>query len=207
MKFKLLIFLLIGISSICSSQKNFIDVVYLKNGSIIHGTIIEQIMNVSIKIETADKNVFVYKYDEIEKINKEEQLQNTYNAINRPGYQGNTEFLISFIGDGESFIKINSINGYRFNPYFSIAIGTGVWFDYEFKDAIIPLFLDLRCNILNSRITPYVAIGAGKAWVATEEFESDGYFANLSMGVAFHLTRKGKYRGAYNLGIDFSRQE
>ncbi|MFY0644981.1 MAG: hypothetical protein JXR19_10985 [Bacteroidia bacterium] len=47
------------------------DVVYLKNGSIIRGMIIEQIPNVSIKIQTADANVFVFKMDEIEKITKE----------------------------------------------------------------------------------------------------------------------------------------
>lgn len=47
------------------------DVVYLKNGSIIRGMIIEQIPNKSIKIQTKDGNVFVYEMDEIEKITKE----------------------------------------------------------------------------------------------------------------------------------------
>ena len=47
------------------------DVVYLKNGSIIRGMIIEQIPNVSLKIQTKDSNVFVFKMEEIEKITKE----------------------------------------------------------------------------------------------------------------------------------------
>ena len=47
------------------------DVVYLKNGSIIRGMIIEQIPNKSIKIQTKDGNVFVFEMDEIEKITKE----------------------------------------------------------------------------------------------------------------------------------------
>ena len=47
------------------------DVIYLKNGSIIRGLIIEQIPNVSLKIQTADGSVFVYKIDEIEKMTKE----------------------------------------------------------------------------------------------------------------------------------------
>ena len=47
------------------------DVVYLKNGSIIRGLIIEQIPNVSLKIQTVDGSVFVYKIDEIEKMTKE----------------------------------------------------------------------------------------------------------------------------------------
>lgn len=48
-----------------------VDVVYLKNGSIIKGTIIEQVPNVSLKIETRDGSVFVYKIEEIEKMTKE----------------------------------------------------------------------------------------------------------------------------------------
>lgn len=47
------------------------DVVYLKNGSIIHGQIIEQIPNVSIKIQTRDGNIFVYEMEEVLKIVKE----------------------------------------------------------------------------------------------------------------------------------------
>lgn len=44
------------------------DVVYLKDGSIIHGTITEEVPGKSIKIETKDGNVFVYKMKAIEKI-------------------------------------------------------------------------------------------------------------------------------------------
>jgi len=47
------------------------DVVYLKNGSIIKGMIIEQIPGVSIKIQTKDGSVFVYNIDEISKMTKE----------------------------------------------------------------------------------------------------------------------------------------
>jgi hypothetical protein len=49
----------------------YIEVVYLKNGSIIRGVIIEQIPNVSLKIKTKDGNVFFYKMEDVEKITKE----------------------------------------------------------------------------------------------------------------------------------------
>ena len=62
----LLLFALI--TTVSFGQSNYQDVVYLKNGSIIRGVIIEQVPNKSIKIETADRNVFVYLMDEIEKI-------------------------------------------------------------------------------------------------------------------------------------------
>lgn len=61
-----------------SSQSNtknenteYIDVVYLKNGSVIRGMVIEQTPNVSLKIQTKDGSIFVYKMEEVEKMTKE----------------------------------------------------------------------------------------------------------------------------------------
>lgn len=57
-----------------SNTGDYVDVVYLKNGSIIRGIIIEQVPNVSIKIQTADGSVFFYKMEEVEKITKEKPI-------------------------------------------------------------------------------------------------------------------------------------
>lgn len=61
--------LLISGTIIC--QQNYDDVVYLKNGSIIRGLIIEQIPNVSLKIQTKDNSIFVYNMEDVEKMTKE----------------------------------------------------------------------------------------------------------------------------------------
>ncbi|MDA3866986.1 MAG: hypothetical protein PF489_09615, partial [Salinivirgaceae bacterium] len=71
MKKYLVLLLFALVTTVTFGQSNYQDVVYLKNGSIIRGVIIEQVPNKSIKIETADRNVFVYQMDEIEKLTKE----------------------------------------------------------------------------------------------------------------------------------------
>jgi len=53
-------------------QSNSRDVLYLKNGSIIKGTITSMDPTNGVKIETADGSLFVYKMDEILKSEKEE---------------------------------------------------------------------------------------------------------------------------------------
>ena len=50
--------------------QEYVDVIYLKNGSVIKGVIIEQIPNKSLKIETADGSIFVYEIEQISKISK-----------------------------------------------------------------------------------------------------------------------------------------
>lgn len=53
------------------AQGNMRDVVYLKNGGMVKGTIIEQVPGVSIKVQTSDGSVFVYKIEEVERMAKE----------------------------------------------------------------------------------------------------------------------------------------
>jgi len=119
-------------------QSNYQDVVYLKNGSIIRGIIIEQVPNKSIKIETADRNVFVYQIDEIEKITKEQfdrkKSDFNRNSEKRKGFIGLSLGASIPIGDfadksnglAKTGLQINLVNfGYLFAENFGIA---GIWF-------------------------------------------------------------------------------
>lgn len=74
------------------------DVIYLKNGGIMRGTIIEQVPNQSLKLQTHDKNVFVYKFDEVEKITKE-AVQSTANHDDSYLYPG-LSLALSFVVPG-----------------------------------------------------------------------------------------------------------
>jgi hypothetical protein len=64
------------LSSFCvimtAAQTNMQDVLYLKNGSIIRGMIVQFIPDSTIKIQTADGSVFAFPSLEIIKVQKEE---------------------------------------------------------------------------------------------------------------------------------------
>ena len=53
------------------AQSEMRDVVYLKNGSVVKGTIVEQVIGESLRIDTPDGSIFFYEMNEIEKIVKE----------------------------------------------------------------------------------------------------------------------------------------
>src|ERR1700722_4294605 len=65
---KLTRFLILGILFGFAGSVFAEDVVYLKDGSIIHGTITEEVPGVSLKIQTKDGNLFVYKIKAVAKI-------------------------------------------------------------------------------------------------------------------------------------------
>lgn len=76
MKTKLfvLVFFCFGVGLWLNAQSS-VNVVHLKNGSVLKGVIIEQIPNESLKLRLYDGSVFVFRADEIEKITLEEAVQ------------------------------------------------------------------------------------------------------------------------------------
>lgn len=138
MKKYLALLLFALITTVSFGQSNYQDVVYLKNGSIIRGVIIEQVPNKSIKIETADRNVFVYQMEEIEKITKEtfDSKKSDFNSSSdrRKGFIGLSlgasipvgDFADKSDGLAKTGIQLNLINfGYLFSENFGI---TATWF-------------------------------------------------------------------------------
>lgn len=64
--------IMLVLTSIIWAQGNLVDVVYLKNGSIIRGTIVEQKIGESLTIETMDGSRFVYAIDQVSRITREQ---------------------------------------------------------------------------------------------------------------------------------------
>lgn len=66
-----LLFVLILFKTSLAQSQALQDVVYLKNGSIIRGLVMEQIPGKTLKILMADGSLFAYQESEVEKIVKE----------------------------------------------------------------------------------------------------------------------------------------
>jgi len=171
------------------AQKGMQDVVYLKNGSIIRGMVIEQVPGVSIKVETADKSVFVYPMDEVEKITKEPAVRSSVaNAGIGKGYEGLVQvgYGIGVGLYGEDRAKFNFINGYRFNPHLMTGIGVGVraYTGSGETTLFVPFFLHVRYTPLDRKISPYLAVDFGTSFNASEDFRTEGIMLNAGLGVS-----------------------
>lgn len=132
-KITLLISLLLISVVIYAQKNNLVDVVYLKNGSILRGIIIEQVPNESIKLQTADGNIFVYQTSEIEKITKEGTVKQSRNQFaygdnelqHRKGYIGlsiGPSFAIGDLSDLPVGAILNLVDfGYLFTNNIGVA--------------------------------------------------------------------------------------
>jgi hypothetical protein len=64
-----------------------------------------------------------------------------------------------------SLINVSQFMGFQLSPYF--ALGLGVGFEYwTVKNAFVPIYADLRFNMINGRIAPhaYLNLGYSNRW-------------------------------------------
>jgi len=140
--FKSLFFIVIA--TIMSTQLmaqtigDYIDVIFLKNGSIIKGIIIEQVPGATLRIQTNDGSQYVYQVSEIEKYGRELKA-GTYSMSSsaneampktakesRPFYSKKNGYYneLTFLG-GSGGMGMRITNGYKFGRfgYLGLAVG------------------------------------------------------------------------------------
>ena len=112
----LLALLAMVITTIVNAQQ--IDCVYLKNGGIIKGVIIEQIIGESIKVQTDDGSIFVYEINEVEKITKasEPAAQKSSTAFANPAHTYATTPIVPGLNGQKMAWKVNELE----EPYLVI---------------------------------------------------------------------------------------
>lgn len=219
---KRLLFLLCAcfISIASMKAQNLTEVLYLKNGSVIRGTIIEQVPNESIKIQTSDGSVFAYSMADVLKISKEQTINNysnnnliSYKSTNKGfksnfmpqrGYKGFVEFGGGFgVGDwAGGFLGLTTSHGYQFNPH--IFVGAGAGFNYDFGNELIfiPVFADFKYNMLKSNITPMIGTKIGYS-----VYDGQGVFFNPGIGCRFGLSESFALDLTFNYGLQTEKAE
>jgi len=171
-------------------QEKSIDILYLKNGGVIKGIVLEHIPFNTIKIETFDGSIIVYKTSECDSIKKEMIYSNKeaakirrnttpvkfskncyYNLIlESTTFLGKSKFERDYFIKGQGLIAfsgINIINGIQFHKKYFAGIGTGL--NFHMYDAVIepnfffslPVFFDFRYYLLDTKSQPYINFNAG----------------------------------------------
>ncbi len=204
-KLLLLFTLLVGISLHCAAQ-NYTEVVYLKNGSIIRGIIIEQIPNSSLKIQTADGSIFAYPMNEVEKITKEvgasknrhQDFGKKSNSLR--GYKGfvETGYIFDLSDYDANRFTLSTTHGYQFNNYLFVGGGLGLNCYTDADLYSVPIFASFRANFTKNKITPFADIKSGYA-----AGDVEGAFVTFGVGVRFALAKKM----ALNLKLEYAYQE
>ena len=129
----------------CSlSAQQIQETIYLRNGSVIKGNIVEQTPNGSVKIQIADGSLLVYQMSEVERITKERKQSSKKEGRHRGlDFSVDAGYHIATKGGGGSISAEIGI-GKRFNKNFYWGIGTGAFIPTSDGDPSIPLTSDFK---------------------------------------------------------------
>jgi len=198
------------------AQHNLRDVVYLNNGTFLKGTISEIIPGKSLKIYFQGNDTLEIMMSEVKEVKKEVVPEKSIyeNGTKSWGYTNITEFGVG-LGYSETLSRVDSLaqkqfslimttmNGFSITPYIQLGLGTGVelWKGRGF----IPIYFDLRANILRYTGTPffYANVGYAPGWVKGETgIGLGGAMAGLGAGARFPT---GKVTMVVSIGYRFQQ--
>ncbi len=187
-----------GLLSVAQAQTEQ-DVIYLKNGEVLSGKIVEHIPGECVRFRTADGKVHEYGIEEF--IRFTQFSSQTHSKVTAPknyqqlmkeadwrprGYRGMAELGASFgVKYSDVIYQLTTSHGFQADP--NIFIGAGLGFDYDAKREwfFMPIFANLRFYISKKRLSPFVDVKAGYSPVSVK-----GAYANASIGCHYSLSQK-----------------
>lgn len=213
------------------AQEGMEDVVYLKNGNVYRGIIIEQVPNVSLKIQTIGGNVFAVQISDVAKITKENKVNTGGDEHPYPGqywhhgpfgwhgrdstsrefhYRRRGQFLTSELLVENLQGGFHIIPGYKFNQFAYLGIGFGA--DFVLSTPSNGIINNLSRTALSGTYMPLFLYYAGDilkrritpyyAVEAGYALERAGSVTDLSAG--FTKPYQGGVMGAGELGLKFN---
>jgi hypothetical protein len=193
------------------AQEKLQDVIYLNNGSILHGEIIEIKINETITIITNCGDKWVVNQNEILRIEKEplskeiRKDSNDYIHCKPKGYYSNINVGFMLSGEMESLfpsLSLMFLNGYRFD--WGLALGAGVGIDL-IDETYMPLVGDIRYSFKDSKLSHFVFFQGGYAmplgspdpydfnYYESEPESKGGYIINPGIGLKLNLNDKNAF--------------
>lgn len=157
------------------AQQTQEDVVYLENGSIIRGKVLEYNPKGEIKIEITGGSILVYDASQVVKMEKQDVVQKTTSSTSetkekpkahRPPSKGiyhsimaGTLMGLGEWGDPVPGVSLGYTVGYNFHHLIGVGGGLGIMLLGEHP--IIPIYANIRSYFLKTSASPFVDMNIG----------------------------------------------
>lgn len=159
------------------------DVVYLKNGSIVRGMILPDSIAGKVRILNHAGDLWVFGQQEVDHVKRERPFEYKAQLFGRSGLEVglNAAFLMRSGANAIGSAVIPGVNlgiGYRFNPFISAGVETGMEF-YEYM--VSPLTASVRLRATGRALSPLILLKAGFTLPA-EKIPDDWEFSYTGHG-------------------------
>ena len=139
-------------------------VVYLKDGTVVRGSMFLQDPGNLIQINSYGKKTQVIKYDQIDSIAR--VVRPRYDR--KTGYFNLTETGV-MSGSFSPILSITNINSWKFSNGFSAGLGLGLELSNEKN---LPVMADFRYSFRQKRPLPFVSVQTGYSFLIAGSYEN-----------------------------------
>ena len=198
-----------------AQKKGWQDVVYLKNGSIIRGHLLEDSTAGEVKIKIVGQNLLVFKTTEVARLARE-YTKSGFAYPYTSGYLNISEIGLS-VGYRPTVptfsnasrivgLSVQTFNGYQFYPAFALGLVTSI--DTYEQLTLLPVGLGVRGDITKTRVRPFYGLDAGYAldWLNNPNLPADldgGFFWSPTLGLKFNSRKTHAF--VFSLGYRSQR--
>ncbi len=207
---RLITFLFLLIICVTATAQNKQDVVYLKNGGILRGNILQN--DSIVKIEILGGNVFVYSKAEIEKINQEEAIKIIAKGPITPqqnGWYNEYSFGIPYGIDQWGWptagVTLNYFIGHQFNQLVKTGIGTGLDI-YGYQASLIPFYGRITGDLTSKTKTPFYFADLGYATNVSIRSNNEKHYGGFLMHLGGGIKINTRRRTFFNLSASYNTQ-
>jgi len=171
-----------------SAQKHVVDAIYLNNGEVFRGRIVESLDPDMLSIETLCLNTRLFSRNEISRIDKEKINIQSFRYGSESSIRGyfNRTDMGFLIGSGNNqnnvVFSLQMVNGYKLGKKYYPGIGTGLEF-YEY--AVVPLFADFSYALSDNRVSPFLRASLGYSFPVEEPREQWGSRTDNNGGILY----------------------
>lgn len=200
-KYLTLVIMLTFIALPLNAQKTK-DVLYLKNGSIIYGKLMEISEN-KYKIQTSDGSLFIYSSEEVEKFVKENPAFDG-RKINGTGFALEAGLLVGAQrSEFDAPFSFNFLINFTNNTKNIFGIGSGVEF---LGSTFTPLFFEYKHLFYDRKTTPFVFLrGGGLLHLGGDNENDDDNYPYDQYN--YPTDYKGGASFGFGTGISWAREE
>ena len=184
--FSILLFLFFA-NTLYAQEEKPLDVIYLKNGSVFKGRVVNYQQGKQVELKIDDDRVFVFDAKTIRRIiqegdiekeakqSKTLRIKKEYQFREKGWY--NTTYISVAIG-GSAFdavetdlgFGVSTVIGYKFNRL--LGVGAGIGMDYYYSGSgknFMPVFGEIKGYVLSRNITPTYSFAAGYGFTFEDE--------------------------------------
>ena len=159
------------------------DTIYLKNGSVLYGQIIEELPDTQVKIRLRDGSLLICPYSDLERIEYSTGRASFYEEPRTPHLNWHLDAGYLFGPSERQHAGAFVSYGARFSRVLFLGLGSGVMCDRaESADLVIPIYGHLRAYFpVRGPIKPFVDLCPGYGFTLVNKVS--GFYGSAVVGL------------------------